>query len=466
MKLLDIRPDEQGKVLMFAVLLFIRSAGKVIGWAAVQAIIIKRLGLETLPYSFVLFAILGMIGSLLYIFFADAVRRDVLLKIYCGATGILLFLSMFFLPAYTPETTTLSTGFIIFSCLILAANGLGDETIGIQIWTIINDTFRPSQGVRLYPIITTASLLGGIAGGVALQGLVEFPLERFIPFWGLTILTGWPIMVLLQHLYGQTIWPESNRERSFSYHQHHFWHNLRDGYRFAIRSSLVHCIAGICILFWTVASLKEFQYSQILHVTFPSAELLSKYYGYYTILLNISVLLLQLTVTGRIIKIIGVGFGLWLLPVTIFIGLTLIILSYSFLSAFVMRYTWDVMAMTLQGSCYQLSFNAIPAPYRGRVRGLLEGVVNPIGGILGGTIVIVKNHFTPAVQLALHHQLIFTVLGLWFSLVWIFVAMAAEKQYHRAILQNLSSSDDRTLLDAKEMLVETQISWSQRRRKA
>ena len=39
--------------------------------------------------------------------------------------------------------------------------------------TIINEAFTPKQGIRIYPIITLAPVLGGIIGGFLLQFLPE-----------------------------------------------------------------------------------------------------------------------------------------------------------------------------------------------------------------------------------------------------------------------------------------------------
>ena len=40
--------------------------------------------------------------------------------------------------------------------------------------------------------------------------------------------------------------------------------------------------------------------------------------------------------------------------------------------------------MSIQGSAYQMAFHTIPDRFAARVRGLIEGVCNPLGGILGG----------------------------------------------------------------------------------
>ena len=445
MKLLDIRSDEIGKLSLCGLMLAVRAAGKAIGWSAVQVFLYKRLGLDSLPYSFVIFALFGMVGSFGYLFFADVIKRERLLHIYCTATGLALLLPMLFAPGMA-EATASNPRLIAFCVLVLLANGLGDETIGIQIWTIINDTFTPSQGIRVYPLIATATLLGGLLGGRLLNYLMPVcAMPVLIGCWGLANLMVLPLLSCFENRYGKNadalLTPPATAVASWN----RLVTNLKSGAMFAFRSRLVMAVGGICILFWTVASLKEYQYGTIVTQTFPSEIELGRYYAYYTTVLNTAVIVLQLLLTGRILKNIGVGQGLHVLPVTIFTGLVIMFACDTFWAAFVMRFTWDLMAMTLQGSAYQLSFNAIPMPYRGRIRGLLEGVVNPLGGILGGGILL----FTKA-------PTIIAMLALLFSLAWVLVAYFARKHYHRAILENMASKDRRTSFDAQEMLVAAQ----------
>ncbi len=440
MKLLQIQPEERGKVFLCWLMLAIRPLGKVIGWSAVQVILIKRLGLESLPYSFVLFAIVSILGSMVYLFFADAIKRDVLLKVYCSVTGLALIGSVLFAHFYGISKDSMDLGFIFFAVFVLTASSLGDQTIGMQIWTIINDTFRPSQGVRLYPIIATAPLLGDILGGLALGFLIKrLPAENLLLFWGFAVLALVPMVGLFHRLYLRKEVPPKIKKTLPA-----FWQNLKDGYRFSFRFPLVYAIASICILFWTVASLKEFQYGKIINAHLLTEAQLGKYYSDYNVYLNTTVLFFQLALTGRFVKFLGVGYGFYALPITILLGLGSLWISPSFFNAICMRFSWDIIGLTIQGSSYQLAFHAVLASYRGRVRGLVEGLMNPVGGILGGCLLI----FAPKPSLP--------YLAVLFSILWLFAAVVARKSYYKAIFKNLKSKDRNTYLDALEILNQTE----------
>lgn len=442
LQLLQIKPEEEAKVFLCWLMLAIRPIGKVMGWSAVQVILIKRLGLESLPYSFVLFAVVSILGSLVYLFFADAIRRDTLLKVYCSITGILLVFSALFAHFYGISKDSMDLGFFLFGVFVITASSLGDQTIGMQLWTIINDTFRPSQGMRLYPIIATAPLLGDIVGGLALGFFIKrLPAENLLFFWGFSVLALVPMVALFHRLYlSKEIYHAPKNKKTLL----GFWQNLKEGYRFSFRFPFVYAIASICILFWTVASLKELQYGQIINAHLLTEAQLGKYYSDYNVYLNITVLIFQLSFTGRIVKFLGVGYGFYALPITILSGLGVLWVHASFFSAICMRFSWDLVGLTIQGSSYQLAFHAVTASYRGRVRGLVEGLMNPIGGILGGCLLILA----PSASLP--------YLAVLFSILWLFVAVVARKNYYKAIFKNLKSKDKNTYLDAVEILEQTE----------
>lgn len=453
MNILDIEKDERGKVLIFALMLGIRTFGYTLGWSAVQTILLKRLGIDSLPYSFIFFAIIGMIGTLFYLFFADVISRQKLLKLFCSATGIIIIISGFFIPSEGS-----SKGLLLSCFLILAGNGIGYSTTGIQIWTLINDTFTPAQGTRIYPIIATAPLIGSIAGGTVIPVLVDrLGMKSLIIIWGITVIVVLPLLEILQKYYGDEIISKTAYMDKTS---RNFLLNLKEGFLFSLTSPLVKVLGLICILFWTVASLKEFQYGKIMSITFPTEVELSKYYAYFNIYLHITVLIFQLLFTGKIIKTTGVSRGFSILPVTILSGLILVLISFSFYSGVIMRFAWDLVAMTVQGSIFQLSFNGIAAPYRGRIRGFLEGFINPLGGILGGTIIIIINKclYNTHSMSAMSDRAIITIIAIVFSLAWIFVALITKTYYRKAIIENLNSSDRRTCMDSIEMLVELEKS--------
>ena len=99
MKFLDIRRDEVAKVWITWTMVALISIGYAIGWSAVHSMLVKRMGVEYLPYTYIGISILGMIGSTVYLSLADALRRDRLLILFCIATGATLIIARLLVTA-------------------------------------------------------------------------------------------------------------------------------------------------------------------------------------------------------------------------------------------------------------------------------------------------------------------------------------------------------------------------------
>ena len=108
MILIDIRKEEQGKVFLIWAMNALLATGYVIGWTAVNTMLVKRLGVDYLPYIYIGISLLGVAGSSIYLMFADTLRRDKLLILFSAATGIVLLMSRFFVSARHEGGTTFS----------------------------------------------------------------------------------------------------------------------------------------------------------------------------------------------------------------------------------------------------------------------------------------------------------------------------------------------------------------------
>lgn len=470
--IVNLRQDEIKPTILGSLLLGIRTIGKTMGWAALYSYLIKYYELGGLPLIWVLFSILGMIGSLLYLFFADAIKKETLLKYYCLITGSLMILASFF--------DTKNRWFSIFA---FGAYALGTSSLGSQTWTVINAAFTPKQGMRIYPLITLAPLIGGILGGLGSQYL-PIGTEIFVLIWGICIIAVIPLLNIFQKNYIKEP-QEAPKKTKLSFSR--FWKNFKDGCNYTFHNKLMLSIAGICFLFWLVASFKEYPYNQIIKQRFKLEEL-NQYMGILNTTTKACIVIMQLFITTWIIRRFGVGKSLLLLPFTILIGLSSLSLGLClglgndqlFWIAFGMIFFWEEIAQTIQGTAYQMTFHAVEYSYRGRVRGIVEGIFNNAGGIIGGVLLYLFENFYYYLNEYLKYlkmpeeqahqfiqffldfykpennkqsirELIVSIVGLFFILLWIFVAVQARKNYNNSIVKNLQSKDNKTKKDAEDL---------------
>jgi AAA family ATP:ADP antiporter len=451
MKAFDIQKDEYGKVLLTWLMSALLALGYTIGWSAVHSMLVKRMGVEFLPYTYIGISLLGIFGSSVYLMFADTVRRDRLLIAFSALTALMLALSRLLVESRHAGDAAITPELVLFFGVVLFAQGIGNSTLGTQVWTIIGDVFRPSQGRRLYPIIGTSGTIGGILGGLSINVLVEnLGAANLVLVWAIAIGGLVPLTIIFQLRYGAEL--KGGARAPGKKPQESKLANLKEGWRYFLTSPLIRVISAIAIMFWVVGSLQDFQYTRIMNNTFQSEEALARYYGYYGIAFNISAMIIQFGLAPYILKYFGVGRGLSVLPLTILAGFAGLQASFTFLPGLAMRYAWDIIGMTIQGNTFHLALNSIPSNIRGRVRGFIYGVVNPLGGVIGGVLILaLRLPFQGTGGLAVD---IITLAGLAISTLWFLASLRVKKVYMDAVVENLGNPDHRTFLDAIECLEE------------
>jgi AAA family ATP:ADP antiporter len=449
--ILNVQKGEWGKVIVTWTMNVLLSIGYVIGWSAVHSMLVKRMGVEYLPYTYIGISLLGVLGSTVYLTFADAVRRDRLLVWFSVATGGVLVLARFLVSARSEDGETgFTLPLVLFFIAVFFAQGVGNSSLGTQVWTIINDIFRPSQGKRLYPIIGTAGTVGGIVGGVSIHYLASsIGTANLVLIWAASIFLLVPLTWWVRKNFGG----ELSGRRLGAAHAEKSKGRIREGWRFFTSSKMSTTLGFVAVMFWVVGSVADFQYTRIMNATFPSESQLAGYYGLYGMVINTSGLLVQMLFSGYLIRRIGVGRGLCFLPASALVGFGLIAAKFAFWPGLILRYSWDMIGMTVQGNSYQLALNAIPHSLRARVRGVIEGVINPLGGVLGGLLILALHHLFDSTAGSGWTDPV-TIAGVVLLGAWLLVVSRSQKNYMALVESNLRSGDNRTVMDAIDCLEE------------
>ncbi len=450
MPLLDIRRDEAFKMALTWLMCALLSIGYAIGWSAVHSMLVKRMGVEYLPYTYIGISLLGVFGSSVYLLFADAVRRDRLLMVFAGATGLALVLARTLVTARPEGEKGFTLPLLLFFLAVFFAQGVGNSTLGTQVWTIINDLFRPSQGRRLYPILGTAGTIGGIAGGASIHYLAgTLGTANLVLVWAASIWLLIPLTLWLRKRFGGELRGRQAGTASAGPRGSH----LLEGWKYFTSSKMAAILGFVAVMFWVVGSVADFQYTRIMNATFPTESKLAGYYGIYGMVINTSGLFVQIFFSGYLIRRIGIARGLCALPLTALAGFVLIAARFTFWPGLALRYAWDMVGMTVQGNSYQLAMNAVPVALRARIRGVIDGVINPLGGVLGGILILCLHHFFDATGDRGWLDPV-TISGLVLACVWFLIVSRSGKVYLETVAENLRSAEVRTAMDAIDCLEE------------
>ena len=109
-----------------------------------------------------------------------------------------------------------------------------------------------------------------------------------------------------------------------------------------------------------------------------------------------------------------------------------------------------LIGMSIQSNSVQVSFNVFARCARGKIRTLLEGVLNPLGGVIGAITIILLRRWQENDAVTVERLLPFT--GAAFSMVWLFAAVKIRKSYLAEAEKTARSGDERDRADAVEAL--------------
>ncbi len=447
--MLNIEKEEISKVAFLWFMGFFWGFGDAIRLVAINTMLVKRLGIEYLPFMYICIGAFSGIGSLLYLKFADFVRRDVLFLLFSAGTAITLILARIFMPEDILGIE--STGKLIFFLgIIFIIHGVGYFTLNTQLWTIINDVIRPVQGKRIYPIINLAVPVGGIVSGIFGSLLISITgVANLILLWGGCSLFLFFLILFFRKRYGVEL-RGKERKKSLQPEQN-IGEEERNAIRYLIKTPFMYVLIIVAVAFWIVGSMADFQYTKIMNASFVTEKSLGLYFSCYTLIYSISAILIQLFFAGSFVKRIGVERGLSVLPAVSILGGAGILVSFSFIFGFLLRYMWDVVGMSIQANAFQLTQNAIPGRLRGRIRGIIDGIINPGGSIIGGLLILFLNRYINHVE---SNAELITILLILFAVFWIVSAIIGHKLYISALISNLKSDDKETAFDAIESLGE------------
>jgi AAA family ATP:ADP antiporter len=181
-------------------------------------------------------------------------------------------------------------------------------------WAVLNEVSTSEQSARLYGLIGTGGLLGGIAGSALVSETVKTysspPLILLcLGLTGAILFFSWRIDTLAQCRDSAMTYPEQPlRLEKVS------WISALDGARMVVRSHYLIMIVAILALYEFCSQILDFQFSSVLAKAIVGGRNVQAYLGRLYLVTNILALLSQLVLTTILLRRSGPGAGLVVLP--------------------------------------------------------------------------------------------------------------------------------------------------------
>lgn len=446
-KVFNIRGNEWSRVFYVTAIKFLYRTAFVIGWTVLVAMFVSYYGIFALPYLFVLNAGFSIIGSLLYSLFFERFNKETILIGTIFLAALVIFGAVLFV----------NSNLILFFGLLIVGISIFLNQLRIILTGYVEEFFTPLASERTFPIIEVSETLGGIVAGLLLTLLADyFALSNFIYLLISILLLIIPLVLFCKFHDG--ILHLNTHDKKVEDSEGMF-HKMKHAFANKTYSAYVLGLIGIVLLQWIIFNLLEFQYIKIVyqnvsHVIFEAGSGFEHAFihdlGLLFIFFSASALVVEIFLGSRLITSLGVVGAMLLHPIVTLLSLLGLTFQFNFLTAVLAKNNFTITSV-IHTNTYHISYYAVNEHYRENVREFLEGVVRPLGAIIGTLMVIFLEKFFAEQGLVFYLNLTMILC----AFVFFYITYKQQGKYTKVAIQELLYSTEKsTRLNAIDILAQ------------
>ncbi|MCB0692779.1 MAG: hypothetical protein H6568_11570 [Lewinellaceae bacterium] len=414
----DIRPGELRRVSLMGTNIFLIISTLMIIKPVVNALFLSYVGIKSLPSLFLLVSSLAMLVSVLY---ARALHRvslhRMILRTYQVSIPVMVVIGILLHLGWAGKWLiyVFYIGEVIFALLTTS-----------QFWILANLVFNPLEAKRLFSLVGAGAIAGGVMGGYITSVFAPLLSNENLLFLAAGLLAG-------GFFVNRTIWkdyitPDQIRSTART-------DGLKGNPLQVIRRSrhltLLALIVGISIV---IAKLVEYQYSALASAAYPNADRLAAFFGFWFSTFNIISLVIQIFITRRVVGVYGVGKSLFVLPLALFGGATLVLITPVLWAGIALKLFDVSIKQSINKAAIELLILPIPLATKSQAKTFIDVFVDTAATGIGGLLLlfVINGLNLPLRAVSL---LIILLIGL-----WIRFAYQIRKEYVRSFQENLEGA--------------------------
>jgi hypothetical protein len=399
-RIVDLRPGEGELVAKTGLTLFGLIAAHTMLETARDALFLGTLPVSRLALVYALLAVLSLGAAQANGRFVSAFgRRNGLIFTLLGATFGTVVL-------YLLEPTRP----VVFGLYVWT--GLLGSIIVVQFWMLVGHAFTVAQGKRLFGLLAAGGVLGAVAGAASSAALLELvPVRELLGLAALAFL-GTAFFLTTIEVDDVPDAPRGEKARAAM-------SGALDLFREYPYLARLAALIGIS----TAAVLAtDYLFKWVAAERLPEADLGPFFARYYTAL-NAVALVVQLLVSGSLVRRVGVVGAFMVLPLLLALGAGASFVLASGVAVFLTKGADGALRHSLHRIAAELLWMPLPEHVRTRAKGVIDTVV--VRGTQAATAGVLLG--LAALGLDTPRVLSASVLGL--SLLWLSFALALRRPY-------------------------------------
>lgn len=304
-------------------------------------------------------------------------------------------------------------------------------------WSFMTDTYRPSQGKRLFGFVAVGGTIGAIAGSTVTGGLVElFGTVNMLLISAVLLELASRASDLLGH-HEQRLArvaeeePASGADREVmeeappeEKEREVIGGGVLEGIRNVLRSPYLLGIAGFMALFTVVSTFLWFHLMHIVDLVYADdSDGQTRLFAYMEVAVQSMTLVTQLFLTGRILRWVGIGLALSFLPLVSMLGFGILGAAPILVVAVLFQVFRRAANFAIQRPAREVLYTVLPRTDKWKAKNFNDTFVYRLGDQVGAWA-----HHGMSVWIGLGLSAVaFTMVPV--SVVWLLLALWLGKKH-------------------------------------
>jgi ATP:ADP antiporter, AAA family len=246
-------------------------------------------------------------------------------------------------------------------------------------WQMIVDIFTSEQGKRLFGFIAAGATLGAIAGSLFTVSTVEHLAQGFLMVGAALMLEVAVFCVRRLSRLSAVLASRPQIEAP----QQPIGGTLLGGIRDALSSSYLLNVSLFLLLYAVTSTFLYFQQAAVVSHSFESRAAQTQFFATVDLGVNVLTLVVQLFLTGRILKRFGVGTALSMLPLFSVLGFGAVALLPTLSSVVAFQLIRRAGNFAIARPTREVLFTVLPREDRYKAKSFIDTVVYRLGDQLG-----------------------------------------------------------------------------------
>jgi ATP:ADP antiporter, AAA family len=419
----DVRPGEGVRTLFMVLHMFCVLFAYYILKPLSQALFLSKFDIDQLPYLYMVMAAMG--GVLAYTYTRVAVRSSLAAAVnWSTAVIVVCLLAIWWMLRFNFDWMLYAFNIWVSMFSIVTVS---------QGWLVAANVFSSREAKRLYGLLCLAAMAGAAFGG-------EFT-ARLAPVMELRhLLLPTAVMVLLAYACVRVVAAQKNVNLVAAHageaDEEFAFKDIVSGVR---RHRHLQVIMAIITITLIVDVMVQFQFSAMAKAAFHDKKELTAFLGsFYGIYLNLVTFTMQFFLTSLIVRYMGVGGTLQVLPLVIAVTSAVVMFVPRLAAASAMRLSEAATRYSFNRTGTELLYLPLPIELKNRTKAFVDIFMDRFGRGLGGIVLV---GYMALVEKDPKHPNLTRVSALIFciSILWILLSALAGREYQATIRRRLES---------------------------